>query len=118
MTWFKVSDDFHGHGKVIGVPSSAVGLWVRCGSYAGWQNTDGHIPGEIAARFGRRRDIDALVDSGLWLPAPGGFTMHDFLDYNLSKAQVQRERDANRKRQAQRRLGQPSLFDPAGDVTP
>ena len=111
MTWLKVHDGFHGHPKVEDVPASALGLWVRCGSWATAYLTDGHIPGAIGARFGRKRDADALVSVGLWLPEPGGWVMHDFLDYNPSAQQVRAERTVWRERAAARRRQQPTLFE-------
>ena len=32
--------------------------------------------------------VPRLVDAGLWEEVPGGFRIHDFLDYNPSKVEV------------------------------
>ena len=34
MPWFIVDDSAHSHPKLIKAGNSAVGLWMRCGSYA------------------------------------------------------------------------------------
>jgi hypothetical protein len=44
--------------------------------------------------------IDRLVDAGLWVEVDGGFQIHDYDQYQPSKEQVQAERAANAKRQA------------------
>lgn len=118
MTWLKVDDQLHGHPKVDGAGLSAMGLWVRCGSWASAYLTEGHIPASLTRTLGRPRDVAALVDAGLWVPnGMGGFAMHDFLDYNPTAAQVRARRAAARRRQEKRRavLDQLDLF---GDVTP
>jgi hypothetical protein len=120
MTWLKVDDQLHHHPKIETAGLAAVGLWVRCGSYAAAYLTEGHIPASIARALGRPRDIAALLDVGLWVPnGMGGFTMHDFLDYNPTAEQVRRERARARARQAKRRAAQARLWDEDGDdVTP
>jgi hypothetical protein len=110
VTWLKVDHNFHGHPKVEDVPLSAVGLWVRCGSYTACYELDGDVPVRIARRLGRPRDIAALVDVGLWEPTTTGFVMHDFLIYNPSAAQLARERAAAKQRRERSRTDQLGLF--------
>jgi len=43
--------------------------------------------------------VDLLIDVGLWEETDGGYLIHDYLDYNPSKAEVLAERQANAKRQ-------------------
>lgn len=113
MTWLKVDDALHGHPKVEQAGLAAVGLWVRCGSWSSAYLTDGHLPETIVKRFGRARDVDQLVDCGLWIPEPGGWVMHDFLDYNPSAQQVRAERAKARRRRAAQRADQLDLFTEA-----
>jgi len=104
--WVKLDHEFHGNRKVVGLPDSAVGLWTRCVSYCGWQLTDGVVEAPIVRQFhARSRDVDALVDAGLWIPTNGGgFIFHDFLDYNPSREQVKAEAAATRERRREQRL--------------
>lgn len=95
--WLKVDDGFYDHPKVEEATLSALGLWVRCGSWSSRHKRDGLVPLRQVRKFGRLRDAEALVDVGLWVPVPGGFAMHDFLDYNPSKAELD-ARDAERDR--------------------
>ena len=98
MPWFKVDDGFHCHPKVLRAGNEAVGLYVRCGSYAAQQLTDGFIPEHIALLYGSETLAETLVRAGLWRRTRGGWRMPDYLDYNPSKKQVQAEREKTRER--------------------
>jgi len=122
MVWVKLDDQFTEHPKVIMAGPLAGWLHV-CGLvYCGRNLTDGFIPspmvprlatfehigittGGMAGMFEFGHDIetqelaDVLVDCGLWEEAEGGYMIHDYLEYNPSKAEVLAERKANAKRQ-------------------
>jgi hypothetical protein len=104
--WLKVDDQFHAHRKVIGVPLASLGLWVRCGSWAGAALSDGVVDAPIVRQYGgRARETDPLVEAGLWIPLiGGGFVMHDFLEWNPSAEQVKAERSAGKRRAEEARL--------------
>jgi hypothetical protein len=133
MPWFRVDDSFHCHPKVMAAGNEAIGLYVRCGSYAAQHLTDGFIPENIADLYGAQsvrvctctrrmaggtQDADdgrcarcgggetlaeTLVKTRLWRRVRGGWKMPDFLDYNRSKDEVLDERKSNAKRQARHR---------------
>ena len=42
--------------------------------------------------------VQAMVDAGLWDKVPGGYAVHDYRDYQPTKAQVEREREGSRQR--------------------
>lgn len=88
MPWFKLDDAFHSHPKVLEAGNEAVGLYVRCGSYASQHLTDGYIPEAVALLFGSAELADTLVEAKLWTRAKGGWRMHDFLEYNPSREEV------------------------------
>lgn len=92
MTWFRLEDDFYDNPKVLRAGNAAIGLWVRCACYSARHLTDGYIPADIARRDGRPKEIDALVDSTLWIANGSGFVMPDFLDFNPSKTEVKQRR--------------------------
>jgi hypothetical protein len=111
MPWFVVDDSAHSHPKLIKAGNAAVGLWMRCGSYAAQHLTDGIVPGAIATMYGTPPQAAKLVKLGLWHPAghacarcpqpgSGDFVMHDYHAYNPTRAQVldRRERAAEKKR--------------------
>ena len=99
MTWFKVDDDFWSHPKVIGLPLSAIGLWTKAGAYSAKFETDGRLNlAQIAPLGGRRRDIDRLVEAGLWVSTLAGIEFVDWEQYQPTKAQIAAERKARAER--------------------
>ena len=103
MTWFKVDDGLHCHPKAMAAGTPALGLWVRCGSYAAQHLTEGFIPRGIAEMYGTKQMAKALVDSGLWREAESGYQMHDWLDRNPTRDDVEAQREAAAERQRRAR---------------
>lgn len=104
MPWFRLDESFHHHPKVVRAGNAAVGLWVRCGTYASQYLTDGAVPADIAQAYGRPREIDKLLSTRLWVEnGATGFLMPDYLDYNPSKEQVEIDRAMARERQRRAR---------------
>lgn len=110
MPWFKIDDGFHCHPKVFAAGTAAVGLYVRCGSWAAQQTSEGVIPRAVAKMYGTPRMIKALLEAGLWHDeahecklcppvAKGGFLIHQYLDYNPSREAVETARAAKTERQ-------------------
>ncbi|MFD9124918.1 hypothetical protein [Kitasatospora sp. NPDC059571] len=120
MPWFKIDDGFHCHPKVYAAGTAAVGLYVRCGSWAAQQTTEGIVPRAVARQYGTPRMIKALIDAGLWhdakhdcepcrswhpsIPADA-FLIHEYLGYNPSKESVAAARAAKNERQKRWRDG-------------
>jgi hypothetical protein len=111
MPWFRIEDNFHLHPKVAAAGNPAIGLWVRCGTYSAAYLLDGNIPTDAARMYGRTKEIDTLVNVGLWTPNGHGWIMHDFLDYNPSAEQVQADRAAARERQRRRRRNEHGMYE-------
>ena len=101
--WFRLDDSFHSHPKVIAAGNEAVGLYVRCGTYAAQHLTDGFIPEQVALQYGTPALVAKLVETRLWRRARGGWRMPDYLEYNPSAEQVRRERKAAAQRQRRHR---------------
>lgn len=116
MSWFKIDDGFHCHPKVLMAGTPAVGLYVRCGSWAAQQVTDGVVPKHVAKMYGTPRMIKALVDAGLWhqkghdchsCPEVDGnsYVIHQYLEKNPSRAETDAARKAKSERQQRWREG-------------
>lgn len=103
MPWFRLDDSFHSHPKVLKAGNEAIGLYVRCGTYAAQHSTDGFIPEQVALQYGTPKLADTLVQARLWRRTRGGWRMPDYLDYNPSKEAVDKERKAAAERQRRRR---------------
>lgn len=119
MPWFRIDDKAHSHPKLIKAGNAALGLWLRCGSYAAAHLTDGIVPGVVAELYGTKPQAAKLVKAGLWhehghdcpecpQPAPGDYAFHDFLDdgRNTSRARYEAEKKKARDRQTKHREGQ------------
>ena len=63
MSWFKLDDTFGAHPKVIHAGNAATGLWVRCATYSAQYLLDGHIPYDVARRYGKPSEIQTLLGS-------------------------------------------------------
>lgn len=90
MTWFKVDDSFYDHPKVFDLPDAAVALWTRAGCWSARNLTDGFVPARMCARLCDDHDTAAraLVDSGLWKRARGGYRFHDWAEFQPTAASV------------------------------
>ncbi|OUD03349.1 hypothetical protein [Streptomyces swartbergensis] len=119
MPWFRIDDKAHSHPKLIKAGNAALGLWLRCGSYAAQHLTDGIVPGVVAELYGTKPQAAKLIKAGLWHehghncpdgcpnPAPGDYVFHDFLEdgRNTSRARAEAERKKARDRQSKHREG-------------
>ncbi len=99
MTWFKLDDNFPDNPKVVAAVEDAglgiIGLFVSAGCYCSRQETDGRFPKSMAVRFGATRKlVAALVTHGLWHDLGDYYEIHDFLEYNPSKAELDSKRKA------------------------
>lgn len=99
MAWFKVDDGLAFHPKVIAAGNAAMGLWLRAGAYSAKFETDGRLKfAELSPLSCRKRDIDRLVEVGLWERVDGGIRFKDWADYQPTKAQKDAERAQTRER--------------------
>jgi hypothetical protein len=107
MSYLKIDDGFLDHPKFVRAerlaPGGAVHLWLGLMVFCKRHLTDGVVPVDMLdrvhgpARRWRRRALEALVDVGLVERDPdGGVRVHDYLEWNLSKAEIER-RSADRK---------------------
>lgn len=129
MSWFKIDDGFHCHPKVFAAGTPAVGLYVRCGSWAAQQVTDGVIPRQIAKLYGTPRMIKALIDAGLWHQAGHGcesctevdsnsYLIHQYLERNPSRVETELARESKTKRQQKWREGKKKQQASADEAPP
>jgi hypothetical protein len=123
MSWLKLSDGYPDDPKVAAAGPLAAMLDVCGMGYAARYLTDGSVPAGAVAKLINLDGIsdrdgpvtadrlaDRLVEVGRWERAPGGFQIHDYLDYNPSRAQSLEMRE---KRQVAAKAGGKSR---AGDA--
>ena len=104
MAWVRIDDSFPDHPKAVQAGPLACWLYVCSIAYANRYLTDGFIPERQIWRLIDSDDAealaDALIDSGLWEQADGGYQIHDYLDYQPSAERVKADRVHNAERQA------------------
>lgn len=108
MAWFKVDDQLHGHPKPRKAGLEAIGLWTVAGSHTMAYKGGGFVPTWYVDSWPKGRKLAAqLVDANLWKPGEKdglpGFYFHDFHDYQPTADEIERDREASRIRQKNRR---------------
>lgn len=117
MAWTKLDDRFWSHPKIQGLSPAAFRLYVMSLNWSVSHLTDGEIPEGVVAMFvsrSRRVAVAELTRNGLWTETRNGvYQIHDFAEYQPTKAQVEKERSQTRERVSAWRRRQTE-----GDVTP
>ncbi len=106
VSWVKLDDKFTGHTKVLAAGPEAAWLHIEGLCYCAQQETDGVVLDNALAKLTQFSKPKAgklaarLVEVGLWERNGAGYVIHDYLDYNPSKASLEIKRKAARKRMA------------------
>lgn len=102
MAWVRIDDGFAEHPKLLATtyPALTVALQVAALCYCNRNLTDGFIPavkvpgllplGDGLAPGGDRAVwevvVEDLLELGIWEPVKGGYSIHDYLEYQPSRA--------------------------------
>ena len=127
MAWVRLDDKFPHNPKILKAGPLGLAMHVAAICYCNQHLTDGFIPRAavtallnlegIAMRcwdgemMGGGDDaewqliVEDLVASDLWHPVQGGWSIHDYLEYQPSKKKILTERAANAERQSRWRNG-------------
>lgn len=102
MPWARIDDALHSHPKILQTSLAALGLHLLGLSYAADYLTDGFLPTPWVRRTTDDPELAGeLVQYGFWIEAEGGYRIHDYLDYNPSKAdyeaRLERQRNGGQK---------------------
>lgn len=85
----RLDTGWHAHPRIVGLGLAAMGLHAWSISYCDAKLTDGFIPlGAWPSLPGIIPAVHKLERSGLWVACDGGYRLHDYLDYNRSRARV------------------------------
>lgn len=125
MSWAKLDDRFWANRKIRAAwraCRASIGLHVMAIAYCAQNETDGHVDADLVAMLlpvSKERDsaVGALTDAGLWTPDEDGWAVHDYLDFNESRAEAdeRRRKDSARKRNRNPKgLRLDSTGDPGG----
>jgi hypothetical protein len=91
MGWLRLDDAFGDHPKIAGLSDRAFRAHVLGLLYCARQVTDGFVPKALAPRA---RVLNELTGASLWTATRGGYRIHDWLDWNPSRAEVDSKRAA------------------------
>jgi hypothetical protein len=85
----RLDTGWHVHPRVLSLGLAAMGLHAWSISYCDHARSNGFIPmGAWPALPGIRSAVMTLHQSGLWEVCDGGYRLHDYLDYNRSREQI------------------------------
>jgi hypothetical protein len=87
MTWVQIDDGMADHPKIMSLSHGAFRLQIEGLCFANRNLTDGHVPRLAAHRHGKRYAAE-LVAAGVWDAVDGGYMIHDYAEYQPSKAEV------------------------------
>lgn len=94
MGWVRIDDHFDEHPKMVQVGPTVWGVWLASLAYANRNLTDGFIPDGQVRRLTAFEGVrcaavtKVLVGSALWDRVDGGYRIHDYEQYQPTKAEV------------------------------
>jgi hypothetical protein len=97
VTWINLDDKMPDHPKILALSDGAFRLHVSAIAYCNRYQTDGVVPAEavpkLMPRFRPSYLTELVGDSangnrGLWLQRSNAYELHDYLDWNKSKAEI------------------------------
>lgn len=114
--WVRVDTGYLRNPKVAAVSTPAVLMHLASILWTADQLTDGDIPGHVLGDIAHMARVpspkaahraDELVDAGLWIANGGSWHLHDFdvMNEQAMRANVERQRERWRDRQARHRGG-------------
>jgi len=99
MGYAQLDDSFWCNPKIVDLPALALRLYVRSISFSSALNTGGAISkGTLRVLDGNAKLAAQLVTAALWDVDGDGWHVHDYAQYNISKAKRDAARENARKR--------------------
>jgi hypothetical protein len=102
VTWVRLDDSMPEHPKMVGLTDRAFRQHIAALCYSNRNLTDGAIPLVIAHRLvtSGKRHAGELVTAGIWDTTNDGYQIHDYEDYQPTRAAVMRDREKTAERVA------------------
>ena len=107
MTWLKLDDKFCGHPKIAALSDAVFRFHVTAMNYCAEYETDGFVseavlrskfdPRSIRSRIKVLVETPSSGGAALWQECDGGWRINDFLDFNPSRENLERERVLGRE---------------------
>lgn len=104
MPWVRFDDQFPLHRKVKGLSDGAFRLHTETIFWCARNMTDGFVPAEdipsITAVRRPHKFIPELVRRGGWVERADGWQIHDYLDWQPSRAKIEHKQETKANRQS------------------
>jgi hypothetical protein len=107
MPWVRLDDHYFTHRKTAGLSKDAKLLDLAGMTFSAGELRDGVLTDKDIRIIAAQVDIENLKDclhelelADRWRRTPDGWEIHDYLDYNPSRAQILRDREAGAQRAA------------------
>ena len=99
MPYAQLDDLFPDHPKVVGLSDAAFRVHVHGIFYCNRARSDGYVPPRFPYGWHpkAKQAIRELLAAGLWEQANSGYLIHDYLDWNRSRAQIEAFREKQRE---------------------
>ncbi len=98
MPWLRIDETFAEHDKVLSLSDAAFRLHVHALCYCARLTTDGVVPrAALRSLKGTSRLAERLVEVGCWELHDKGWLVHDFLEYNPSREDLEKVRERKAK---------------------
>jgi hypothetical protein len=99
MAWIRIEDSMFRHRKIVEIPPHSKLLLIGSLCHCADQLTDGFISAGAAKAVARLLGVPwsahkPLVACELWHEVAGGYSIHDYLDYQPSASQERQRREA------------------------
>lgn len=88
------------HPRIDAAGHEAVGIWVRALAYCADHQTDGFVSATWLEGIGGKA-LKKALDAGLIHKIDNGYVVHDYLDHNRSRQQIEEVRAKERAKKAQ-----------------
>ena len=101
MAWTRIDDKFYENSKILDAGALGAHLYIAGLIHCNVKRTDGFIadcfvPGIGGDAFDSKRFAKKLVENKLWDRVEGGYQVHDFLQFNKSKEEIERLNEARK----------------------
>lgn len=97
LPWIRLDTSTFDHPKLLSLMDNeehrAIVVHLAAMTYSGKHGLDGYVP-RYALRVlgGRQKDADTLLEVGLWVPAPSGWDINGWREYQFSSHEEEERR--------------------------
>src|SRR5688572_14713983 len=99
MSWVRIDDRVLTDDKIAQLSGNAFKVWIFSLCFSNQNLTDGFINSRILPLLsGRKKQVQELVEAGLWRETSDGWEIVNFLKFQPSRLEVEEKRAKNREK--------------------